>query len=93
MYLSGSFDWARVLIEKDGYFQPYYEIRGPFNQWKQATLRLEQAEGESIWFEAVSRGNGQGVFALDNVANSPFEVDKCIPVVIQPNAFEPTTGK
>ena len=55
VFLSGSFELARVLVEKDNdTFDLYHEIQGPFNEWKEARFKLVQEKGETIWLEAVT---------------------------------------
>ena len=77
VYLGGSYDVSRVLVEKsDGTFETYHEIKGPFNEWREARFKLHQsaAKNETIYFEAASnhsQNNLDGAFAIDNVANLP----------------------
>ena len=62
MFLSGPFEVARVLVEKDNAsFDLRHEIQGPLNEWIEARFKLVQEKGEKIWLEAVtSKGSTLG---------------------------------
>ena len=87
VYLGGSFEKARVLLEKpDGSFDLYHEIKGPFDEWRETRLKVSQHKNQTIWFEAMTSENNQGkeggAFALDNVANKDYTDDCTVFLVI-----------
>ena len=62
VFLSGPFELARVLVEKDnGTFDLYHEIQGPFNEWREARFKLVQEKGDLIWLEAVTSQDSEVV--------------------------------
>lgn len=80
VYLSGSFDMLRIVVEKsNGSTQVYPDIiKGPFSQWRSFHLKIGPQDLEdTIIFEASANGT-QGVFALDQVANRPFQESECL---------------
>lgn len=81
VYLSGSFDMLRIVVEKsNGSTQVYPDIfKGPaFGQWQSFHLKIgPQNLDDIIIFEASANGT-EGVFALDQVANRPFQELECM---------------
>ena len=55
VYLSGSFERARVLVEKsDSSFDLKQEIKGAFNEWREVRFHLTLEHNETIYFEVKS---------------------------------------